>query len=69
MPWTIMVELTSKADDPAAASAEARERLAAAGLTDAKVHAVRRTYDHVGPYPEEERNFDAAGRPLGQARE
>jgi len=64
-----MVELQSDAEDPGAASAEARERLAAAGLTDAKVHAVRRVYDHVGPYPEGERNFDAEGRPLGRARE
>lgn len=57
MPWTIMVELTSAAADPAAASAEARERLAAAGLTDATIRAVRKVYEHVGPYP-------ADGEPL-----
>ena len=69
IPWAIMVELRSDAADPAAASAEARARLAAAGLTDATIHAVWQVYDHVGPYPEEERNFDAEGRPLGRARE
>ncbi len=62
-----MVELTSAADDPRAASAEARERLDAAGLTDARIAAVRRVYEHVGPYPEDERNFDADGEPLGRA--
>ncbi len=67
MRWVIMVELTSAADDPAAASAEARARLDAAGLTDATIHAVRRVYDHPGPYPREERNFDAEGRPLRRA--
>lgn len=64
MRWAIVVELKSGADDPRAASAEARERLDAAGLTDATIHAVRRVYEHPGPYPEEERNFDADGRPL-----
>ncbi len=62
-----MVELTSEADDPQAASAEARERLDAAGLTDATIHAVRRVYEGVGPYPQDERNFDAEGWPLRQA--
>ena len=67
MRWAIMVELTSAADDPAAASAEARARLDAAGLTDATIHVVRRVYDHPGPSPQEERNFAADGEPLGRA--
>lgn len=64
MPWTIMVELRSDAEDPAAAGAEARERLDAAGLTEARIAAIRRDYDHHGPYPDEPRNFDADGQPL-----
>ncbi len=66
MRGAIMVALTSAADDPQAVSAEVRERLDAAGLTDAKVVAVRREYEHVGPYPEDERDFDADGEPLRQ---
>lgn len=64
MRWAIMVELTSEADDPREASAEAREHLDAAGLTDARIAAVHRVYEHSGPYPEEERNFGADGEPL-----